>query len=109
MCFYNQRQFSCGDWSWADFAERCNPEYRIGETCGLSLINITVNENKKCHFCEMVERKLRWRTNELRRLKGWELDIDTLVASMDPCQKNLGPDVDIDNLQRKRKDLRKNF
>ncbi|RAL17342.1 uncharacterized protein BO97DRAFT_4761 [Aspergillus homomorphus CBS 101889] len=87
MCFYNQKKFACGDWSWTNFAHRCNYEYRTGETCGMRLVNETFSENAKCRLCDKIETKKRRRSAEVDRLTRWKREGGTLVASMERCQK----------------------
>ncbi|RAK77309.1 uncharacterized protein BO72DRAFT_429035 [Aspergillus fijiensis CBS 313.89] len=86
MCFYNQRKFSCGDWSWTSFAHRCNYEYRTGETCGMRLVNETFNEKVKCRLCDKIDTKVRRRNAEVERLTRWKREGGTLVASMERSQ-----------------------
>ncbi|OJJ45332.1 hypothetical protein ASPZODRAFT_69902 [Penicilliopsis zonata CBS 506.65] len=87
MCFYNQRRFTCGDWMWTNFAQRCNYEYRTGETCGMRLVNVTECEATQCRLCEKIETKCRRHKNETDRLNRWKREGGTLVASMDRTQK----------------------
>ncbi|KAJ5273745.1 hypothetical protein N7478_008870 [Penicillium angulare] len=107
MCFYNQKRFSCGDWSWTSFAHRCNYEYRTGETCGMKLVNLTENEASNCRLCEKIETKYRRRSAEVDRLERWKREGATLVASMDRSKtliKELDKEIYI--LQREREDKR---
>ncbi|KAJ6003529.1 hypothetical protein N7522_006221 [Penicillium canescens] len=95
MCFYNQKRFSCGDWNWTRFAHRCDYEYRIGETCGIRLINETENCNSKCHLCKKIETKYRRRRAEEGRLGRWEREGTAMFASMDRARKAI-MDLDIE-------------
>ncbi|PYH93041.1 hypothetical protein BO71DRAFT_442022 [Aspergillus ellipticus CBS 707.79] len=107
MCFYNQKRFSCGDWSWTNFANRCNYEYRTGETCGMRLVNVTEHETTQCRLCEKIETKYRRRSAEMERLNRWKREGGTLVASMDRSQKLIMElDKEIRQLQRERDDRR---
>ncbi|PYH44137.1 uncharacterized protein BP01DRAFT_89396 [Aspergillus saccharolyticus JOP 1030-1] len=101
MCFYNQKKFSCGDWSWTNFAHRCNYEYRTGETCGMRLVNETFNEKGKCRLCDKIETKKRRRDAELDRLTRWKREGGTLVASMERCE-NLIMELETEIIQLKR-------
>ncbi|PYH77650.1 hypothetical protein BO82DRAFT_344338 [Aspergillus uvarum CBS 121591] len=105
MCFYNQRKFSCGDWSWTNFAHRCNYEYRTGETCGMRLVNETFNEKAKCRLCDKIDTKVRRRNAEVDRLTRWKREGGTLVASMERSQ-NLIKELDreIFQLEREKQD-----
>ncbi|KAJ5899389.1 hypothetical protein N7495_004133 [Penicillium taxi] len=108
MCFYNQKRFTCGDWSWTSFAHRCNYEYRTGETCGMRLVNMTENDCNKCRLCEKIETKHRRRSAEVDRLERWKREGATLVASMDRCQKLIQDlEKDIGMLKREREDRRR--
>ncbi|EPS33822.1 hypothetical protein PDE_08784 [Penicillium oxalicum 114-2] len=108
MCFYNQKRFSCGDWSWTSFAHRCNYEYRTGETCGMKLVNVTENDASKCRLCEKIETKLRRRSAEIDRLERWKKEGSNLVASIDRSRKLIMElDKEILGLQREREDRRR--
>ncbi|KAE8151395.1 hypothetical protein BDV25DRAFT_95098 [Aspergillus avenaceus] len=108
MCFYNQRRFACGDWSWTSFAHRCNYEYRTGETCGMKLVNVTENESSLCRLCEKIETKFRRRSAEMDRLNRWKRDGSQLPASIAKTQHAIMElDQEIRQLQRERDDRRK--
>ncbi|KAE8368654.1 hypothetical protein BDV27DRAFT_153850 [Aspergillus caelatus] len=108
MCFYNQKRYACGDWSWTNFAHRCNYEYRTGETCGMRLVNMTEFETTQCRLCEKIETKYRRRSAEMERLNRWKREGSTLVASMDRSQKLITElEKEIRQLQRERDDRRK--
>lgn len=108
MCFYNQKRFSCGDWSWTSFAHRCNYEYRTGETCGMRLVNITEFEPTKCRLCEKIDTKYRRRSAEIERLSRWRREGGTLVASMDRSQRLIKElEIEINRLQKEREDRRR--
>jgi hypothetical protein len=87
MCFYNQKQFSCGDWSWTSFAHQCSYEYRVGETCGIKLVNKTETKSTKCCLCDRIETKYRRREAEEARLARWMREGAILVASMDRSRR----------------------
>lgn len=105
MCFYNQKQFSCGDWSWASFAHQCTYEYRIGETCGIKLVNKTETKSKKCCLCDRIETKYRRREAEKARLARWVREGALLVASI--IIKDI--DREIFSLRREREYRRKSL
>ncbi|KAL2864224.1 5'-methylthioadenosine/S-adenosylhomocysteine nucleosidase family protein [Aspergillus lucknowensis] len=86
MCFYNQKRFSCGDYSWAEFVHHCSFEERLGEACGMKLVYRTVPEATKCRLCEKIEAKDRRRSAEMNRLARWKREGGTMVASMDRGQ-----------------------
>ena len=81
MCFYNQRLFSCGDWQWANFVQKCPFENRTGETCGLMLVYVAEQDSRSCRLCDAIARKTRRRTTELDRLKLWKDKGESLAAS----------------------------
>ena len=108
MCFYNQKHFSCGDWSWTSFAHLCSYEYRTVETCGMKLVNMTENENSKCRLCEKTETKFRRRSAEIDHLDRWNREGATLVASMGRSHNFIVQlDKEICVLQREREDQRR--
>ncbi|KAL2827832.1 hypothetical protein BDW59DRAFT_171255 [Aspergillus cavernicola] len=108
MCFYNQKKFACGDWSWTSFAHRCNYEYRTGETCGMRLVNVTEFEATQCRLCEKIETKFRRRSTEMDRLTRWKREGGTLVASMDKSQKIIVDlEKEIRQLQKERDEKKK--
>jgi hypothetical protein len=108
MCFYNQKRFACGDWSWTSFAHQCNYEYRTGETCGMRLVNRTEFEATQCRLCEKIETKFRRRSVELERLDRWQREGGSLVASMTRSQNLIRElDREIRQLQTERDSRRK--
>ncbi|RAK88566.1 hypothetical protein BO79DRAFT_102707, partial [Aspergillus costaricaensis CBS 115574] len=110
MCFYNQKKFTCGDWSWSSFAHRCNYEWRTGETCGMRLVNMTEFEPTQCRLCEKIDTKYRRRSAEMDRLNRWKLQGSTLVGHIDRSQKLIQAlDREIYQLQREREDRRRSL
>jgi len=59
MCFYEQYRFECGDWKWGNFKRHCQAEYRMGETCGMKLVYLTVPLDQKCQLCQSIDKKSR--------------------------------------------------
>ena len=105
MCFYNQKRFTCGDWSWTSFANQCNYEYRTGETCGMKLVNLTEYAAMQCRLCEKIETKHRRRSAELERVHRWKREGNTLVASIEKSQDTIKTlDKEIVKLQKERDD-----
>ncbi|KAF9890209.1 hypothetical protein FE257_006121 [Aspergillus nanangensis] len=86
MCFYNQKKFACGDWSWTNFSHRCVLEYRTGETCGIMLVHMTELDTTQCRLCEKLETKSRRRSAEIERVIRWKQQGATFMASMDKSQ-----------------------
>lgn len=108
MCFYNQKRFACGDWSWTSFAHQCNYEYRTGETCGMKLVNLTEYAAMQCRLCEKIETKHRRRSAELERVHRWKREGNTLVASIEKSQDTIKTlDREIVKLQREREEKSK--
>ncbi|KAL3465957.1 hypothetical protein BJX64DRAFT_284890 [Aspergillus heterothallicus] len=108
MCFYNQKKFACGDYSWTGFAHRCNYEYRTGETCGMKLVNMTEHDNVICRLCEKIETKKRRRNAEMERLTRWEREGANLLASMDKSKRLIGDlGKEIVQLEREREEKQK--
>jgi hypothetical protein len=93
MCYYNQKKFSCGDWAWGGFASQCNHEYRVGETCGMRLINNTETIQGLCKLCDKIETKCRRRKAEEERLARWRREGGSYPASMERSQ-NLIKDLE---------------
>jgi hypothetical protein len=89
MCYYNQTKFSCGDWAWGNFAAKCNHEYRMGETCGMKLINNTENIQAQCKLCDKIETKYRRLNTEIERLARWRREGGVLKASMERTQNQI--------------------
>lgn len=83
MCFFDQHRFACGDWKWGHFRQHCAKEYRIGETCGMKLINQTLPVGQKCKLCEKIDTKQRRRLAEVERIKRWEREGSKFRASID--------------------------
>ena len=105
MCFYNQKRFTCGDWSWTSFAHQCNYEYRTGETCGMKLVNLTEYAAMQCRLCEKIETKHRRRSAELERVHRWKREGNTLVASIEKSQDTIKTlDREIVKLQKEREE-----
>ncbi|BCR92789.1 uncharacterized protein ACHE_80689S [Aspergillus chevalieri] len=105
MCFYNQKRFVCGDFSWTSFAHQCNYEYRTGETCGMKLVNRTENVKTVCRVCEKIEIKFRRRSAEYERVQRWKREGGTLVASIEKSQDMIRLlDQEILKLQKERED-----
>lgn len=86
MCFYNQKYFSCGDWAWGGFAAKCNHEYRMGETCGMKLVNQTDYVQGQCKLCEKIDTKHRRRKGEAERIARWSREGSVMKASMEKSQ-----------------------
>ncbi|EEP76413.1 conserved hypothetical protein [Uncinocarpus reesii 1704] len=86
MCFYNQKKYACGDWSWSSFAAKCNHEYRMGETCGMKLVNHTEFIQTQCKLCEKIATKYRRRDGELARIRRWHDEGSVMKASIERSQ-----------------------
>jgi hypothetical protein len=72
MCFYDQQQFSCGDWRWGRFRQHCYKECQIGETCGKKLVMQVVDVGTQCNLCERSDTKMKKRTATVERITCWQ-------------------------------------
>ncbi|KAL5336679.1 hypothetical protein BJX70DRAFT_400465 [Aspergillus crustosus] len=105
MCFYNQKKFACGDFSWSTFAYQCDHEYRTGETCGIRLANATNYETALCRICEKIAIKQRRRKQEVDRLTRWKREGGKLTASMAEAEEAIKKlDLEIETLLKQRRD-----
>ena len=59
MCYYEQTVFTCRDWRWGNFRQRCPDQYRIGETCGKRLVHENNYSQDQCTLCVAREKKVR--------------------------------------------------
>jgi hypothetical protein len=50
----------------------CNREYHIGETCGMRLVNNTIEQLERCKYCQKADTKLRKREAEANRVVRWQ-------------------------------------
>ena len=66
MCYYEMSRWQCGFWKWGKFRQQCNKEYRTGETCGMKLVYMTLDEPDVCKLCHDIEKKQR-RIDKMRR------------------------------------------
>jgi hypothetical protein len=66
MCYYEMSRWRCGFWKWGKFRQQCNKEYRTGETCGMKLVYMTLDEADTCRLCHDIEKKER-RLDKMRR------------------------------------------
>ncbi|KAK7182003.1 hypothetical protein DPSP01_006235 [Paraphaeosphaeria sporulosa] len=99
MCFYDMHRFACGDWKWGNFRQHCAKEYRMGETCGMKLVNHTIHVPQKCKICEKVECKQRKRAAEVDRIHRWQREGNKFRASIDKSMDAIANiDVEIRNL-----------
>lgn len=71
MCYYDQDRYTCGDYTWRNFRQHCNMEYRTGETCGMKLIYQTNDVARKCTTCDEVDRKMRKREKLAANIQRW--------------------------------------
>ncbi|KAG6017401.1 hypothetical protein E4U41_004220, partial [Claviceps citrina] len=72
MCYYNQTRWRCGFWRWGHFRQRCNKEYRMGETCGLKLVYEAVIAGDMCKLCLDIEKKQRRYDKMYRDVQRWQ-------------------------------------
>ena len=83
MCYYDMHRFSCGDFKWGHFRAHCNQEYRIGETCGMKLINQTLLVPQKCKICDKIDTKLRRREKLVENVTRWNREAHKFRASIE--------------------------
>jgi hypothetical protein len=74
MCYYENERYACGDYTWKNFKQHCNREYRMGETCGMKLVYETIEIPRKCPTCEEVDRKLRKRDKHVANIQRWTME-----------------------------------
>jgi len=74
MCFYDQIQFSCGDYKWGLFRQHCTKEYRTGETCGMKLVMENCPTSEKCKLCQKMDLKLLRIEKERETLRRWKTE-----------------------------------
>lgn len=99
MCFYDQIRFSCGDWKWSHFRQHCNREYRIGETCGMKLVQSTIDNADLCKLCEKLKTKYRRRQAEVDRIQRWSKEGSRYRASIDKALATINElDTEITNI-----------
>lgn len=87
MCFYDQHKFQCGDWKWGHFRAHCNQEYRVGETCGMKLVNVTLPVSTKCKLCEKIATKERRKLAEKERIARWLREGGKMRASIERSEE----------------------
>lgn len=76
MCFFEQVVWECGYWRWGSFRHQCNKEYRIGETCGMKLIDDTNYQKEPCKLCISIQKKARRIRKMENDLERWHLEGD---------------------------------
>jgi sporulation-control protein spo0M len=66
MCYFEQNRWNCGFWKWGQFRQQCTKEHQTGETCGLKLVYVTIDDPDKCKLCYDIDKKER-RLDKMRR------------------------------------------
>lgn len=89
MCFYDQKRFACGDWAWGRFATQCTHEYRMGETCGMKLVNETEYIHADCKLCEKIKTKIRRMNAETERVNRWRREGSKVPATIEKSQETI--------------------
>jgi hypothetical protein len=96
MCFFDQVQFTCGDWEWGHFKQHCNREYRIGKTCGMTLIMHAVQVDDECKVCKKIDTKMKRRAAEverMRRTEGENQEDQATIAKSSEMLQTLGAEI----------------
>lgn len=110
MCYYDQVIYTCNCWKWDNFRQHCDREYRMGETCGLKLVNGNSYETDPCKICNKIATKYRRREAEANKYARWSREnrLQELYASAEKCLETIaGLDREIINLVADR-DARRN-
>lgn len=103
MCWYYNYKYACHDWKWGNHKERCNKEYRVGETCGMRLIYTTIGLAEKCAMCIRIERKQRRLSRCMSNLQRWREQWTERKASIEVAGQEAAILVrDIAKLDRER-------
>ena len=74
MCYYDCFVFTCICWKWGNFRAHCSKEYRMGETCGMRLVNQTYTLDTKCKICEKIEVKEGRMSREYEKVTRWSAE-----------------------------------
>jgi hypothetical protein len=75
MCFYERYDFSCGDHKWGNMKQRCELEYRMGETCGHApkpLDGFIYRMQEQCKYCKAMQPKKRRLEKAESDIKRWQ-------------------------------------
>jgi hypothetical protein len=105
MCYYDTLTFACGDWKWGNFRAHCEREYRMGETCGMRLVNQNNQDQTTCKLCQKLATKSRRRDAEAKRYETWRQEgrLGQLSASAEKCLEMIHDlDREIQKLQAER-------
>lgn len=74
MCWYEQTVYECRDWKWGNCKQRCDREYRMGETCGSRFIHETIRVQGKCNDCQKIETKERRMRDQYAKVQRWKAE-----------------------------------
>ncbi len=77
MCYYERKDFSCGDHQWGNMKLRCELEYRMGETCGMAprpLDGYIYEVKEQCTYCTAMQPKKRRIAKIESDIKRWQQD-----------------------------------
>jgi hypothetical protein len=104
MCFFDQFQFSCGDWKWGNFRQHCSREYRTGETCGMMLVMGTYRLNELCKVCRKIQTKLQRVETSLARIQRWQELRTNDLAATEAVEDDIRTLEKIDHIKRLREE-----
>ncbi|KAK1826831.1 hypothetical protein QBC39DRAFT_268349 [Podospora conica] len=100
MCWFDQTKWNCGYWKWGSFREQCEKEHRMGETCGLKLINDTTRINGDCKICDQIRKKQRRVEKMKKDIQRWQYE-GNRWATIDKTNEDIAEiDNQIDDLFR---------
>ncbi|KAI1318026.1 hypothetical protein F5Y16DRAFT_392364 [Xylariaceae sp. FL0255] len=88
MCFFDQICWSCGNWRWGSFREKCIREHRTGETCGLKFVYNTTRKVDVCKLCKGIAKKQRKYNKFESDVSRWLTETNR-TATIEKAQKDM--------------------
>ena len=91
MCYYERKDYTCGDWKWGNMKQRCPRQPRMGETCGARLPD-TDNISKldeMCRVCIEKAVKVRRLHRERENIKRWSMEGGRFQASIERARREV--------------------
>lgn len=102
MCFFDMTLFVCGDWRWGSFRRQCDQEHRIGRTCGLKLVETTIQAADKCSICKQIDVKHRRRERLEQRVALWRGEGSNPASEEKAVEEMASIAQEIERLQARR-------
>jgi septal ring factor EnvC (AmiA/AmiB activator) len=104
MCYYEQTLYTCRDWKWGNMKERCPRQHRMGETCGVKMVDTrnVYRADDQCRTCKDIEIKDRKLNKELQNIARWRKEGRKFLASIEKAEN------EVERLQDQIKLLRSN-